>query len=314
MNIYTIVVTYNGEKWAERCFGSLVNSDIENHTILAIDNGSTDKTLDIIRRKFPQVKIIETGENLGFGKANNIGLSLAYKNNADYVFLINQDAWVDSNQTLKQMVNIHEKNPDYGIISPVHLNADRTLDKGFSNYVKAGVDNSFLLDSLSRNISRDAYPVKFVNAASWLISKKCISRNGGFMPAFPHYGEDRNYCHRVINSDLKIGIVPGILMVHDRGNREGRKTDKSFKFRKNIAYVDILISITTSCSNSIFIFFSKTLFELLKKIWYKKSQPFAVIYLILAYLKILYNLRDIYHQVLLSKTKDSHFLDFNIYN
>ena len=74
--ILTIVVTYNGMRWADRCFGSLSMSGVPTD-VIAIDNGSTDGTPEYISENFPQVKIVATGENYGFGRANNIGLRYA---------------------------------------------------------------------------------------------------------------------------------------------------------------------------------------------------------------------------------------------
>ena len=66
--VYTIIVTYNGAKWINKCFGSLQSSSIPLK-IIAVDNNSKDNTPQIIKAKFPDVEVIETGENLGFGKA-----------------------------------------------------------------------------------------------------------------------------------------------------------------------------------------------------------------------------------------------------
>lgn len=81
--IYFIIVTYNAMKWAEKCFSSLRNSSIPVHTIV-VDNGSIDGTQDYIKSQFPDVELIQSAENLGFGKANNIGIEKAYKNGADF--------------------------------------------------------------------------------------------------------------------------------------------------------------------------------------------------------------------------------------
>jgi N-acetylglucosaminyl-diphospho-decaprenol L-rhamnosyltransferase len=116
--IYSIVVTYNGSKWLDKCFGSLLNSTVSTK-IIAIDNKSTDGTPDEIRLKFPSVEVIETGKNLGFGKANNIGLTRALNENADYVFLLNQDAWVEPD-TIGKLISTQSS--EYAILSPVHLN------------------------------------------------------------------------------------------------------------------------------------------------------------------------------------------------
>ncbi len=76
MKIKAIIVTYNGLKWIDKCFSSLYKSETPLE-IITIDNGSVDGSIDKIKKNFPQVEIIENGKNLGFGKANNIGLSMA---------------------------------------------------------------------------------------------------------------------------------------------------------------------------------------------------------------------------------------------
>jgi len=77
---------------------------------------------------------METGENLGFGRANNIGIDYAQEHAFDYVFLLNQDARIEPDM-LRRLVTAAEANREYGILSPVHLNGrgDAT-DFGFSEY------------------------------------------------------------------------------------------------------------------------------------------------------------------------------------
>src|SRR5574344_2140153 len=94
LEIYAVVVAYNGMQWYDKCFGSLQASSVPVHTIV-IDNASGDNTVAYIKEQFPNVHIIESKTNLGFAKANNIGIKYAMDNNADYVFLLNQDAWIE---------------------------------------------------------------------------------------------------------------------------------------------------------------------------------------------------------------------------
>ncbi|HYQ56269.1 MAG TPA: glycosyltransferase family 2 protein, partial [Draconibacterium sp.] len=241
LKIVSIVVTFNGEKWIDRCFGSLTSSQISNHTILAIDNNSNDNTANLLKSNFPNVILIETGENLGFGKANNIGLKWALENNADHIFLLNQDAWV-SNETLKSLIQISLNNPVYGILSPIHMNDEKTIDSEFLKYCYLNLKTEFTFDSLLKKPFKSIYETEFINAAAWLITKECLQNNGGFMPIFPHYGEDGNYCERVINSGLKIGFTPGLTVIHDR-DVKARKLSYGKKF--NRLYI-FLLGVFTS--------------------------------------------------------------------
>ena len=70
-SVYAVIVTFNGIKWIDKCFLSLLNSSI-SIKIIVIDNGSSDMTSEYIKSNFPTIELIETGKNLGFGQANNI--------------------------------------------------------------------------------------------------------------------------------------------------------------------------------------------------------------------------------------------------
>lgn len=213
MTIVAIVVTYNGAKWVDKCFGSLVNSTVPL-CILAIDNASTDNTVNLIKQKFPTVEVIETGANLGFGKANNIGFKKALLKDADYVFMLNQDAWIETN-TVAVLANIAGKNKDYGIVSPFHLLPGHAkLEWHFSTYISPEKCKDLYSDIYFRK-AKDIYSLEFVNAAAWLVSKEAILQVGGFDPVFPHYGEDDDYCSRVIYKKFKIGVVPAAVITHD---------------------------------------------------------------------------------------------------
>jgi len=212
IKIYCVVVTYNGMQWIEKCFSSLIGTPLPLK-ILAIDNGSTDNTVAYLKENFPRVEVIETGENLGFGKANNIGLRKALAENADYVFLLNQDAWIKED-TIEKLVEVSTNNPEFGIISPFHLNWDSTkVDHYFLQMVNPFDCPDFLSDSFLKK-QKDLYTVKFIHAACWLVSKECLSKSGGFDPLFYHYGEDNDYVNRARLKGFKIGICPSVNVFH----------------------------------------------------------------------------------------------------
>ena len=213
MKIIAIVVTYNGEKWIDKCFDSLLCSTVPVQ-VLAIDNASGDSTVNLIRQKYPAVEIIETGANLGFGKANNIGLKNALEQGADYVFLLNQDAWVEKD-CIEKLVEVADVNKGYGIISPFHLLPGHSkLEWHFSTYIAPEKCNDLVSD-IYFNTLKEIYALEFVNAAAWLISIDAIRQVGGFDPLFPHYGEDDDYCNRMIYNKFKIGVAPAAVITHD---------------------------------------------------------------------------------------------------
>ena len=215
--IYVVIVTYNGMQWIEKCIDSLIHSNISLNIII-IDNLSTDGTVEFIKKNYPTVEIVETGKNLGFGKANNIGITQAAKQNADYVFLLNQDAWVGVD-TIDELVKIHKQNPEYGILSPIHLNGKGdTLDYKFSLQCNATDCPGYVSDLVTSSL-KQVYTINFANAALWLISKECIKKAGAFDPIFPHYGEDFDYVNRIKYHGFKLGIASALMGFHDREER-----------------------------------------------------------------------------------------------
>ena len=212
--LYIIIVTYNGIKWIEKCIASC-----KGYQIVVVDNNSTDATLEFIKKNFPSVIILPQTKNLGFGAANNVGMSFVLQHNCDYVFLLNQDAYLETN-TIDRLIKIHKDNLQYGVLSPIHLNGNGDkLDSNFSNYLAHKFNDKFYFDAIFEKL-KNIYEVPFVNAAAWLLPKQTIEKIGGFDPIFFHYGEDDNYCQRVLFHQFKIGIVPNSYILHDREFRE----------------------------------------------------------------------------------------------
>jgi len=212
--VFTIIVTFNASKWINKCFSGLLNSDYPTQVIV-VDNNSSDNTPQIIKTAFPEVEVVEAGENLGFAKANNIGMKMALDRNADYVFLLNQDAWVE-NDTIGKLVDSFSFAKNIGIVSPVHMNGAGTdLDKNFSLFMPSGFISDAYLNKL-----KDFYYSNYVNAAAWMLSAGCIRKIGGFDTLlFSHYGEDENYCQRVEYHGYKLIVNTSTKIYHDRENR-----------------------------------------------------------------------------------------------
>ncbi len=201
--VFVIIVTYNGARWIDKNITALLESAYPVH-IIAVDNKSTDNSVALLRQ-YPQVDIIETGANLGFGKANNIGMKKAMELGSDYLFLLNQDAWVFED-TIGKLVERLEGETKVGILSPMHFSGDgQTLDTSFETYYGRAT---------SKNDQMVVVP--FVNAAAWMLPRHCVEKVGYFEPLFGHYGEDRNYANRVTYHKLLIGIDETCKIVHDR--------------------------------------------------------------------------------------------------
>lgn len=185
MKILVIIVTYNAMQWIDRCFGSVREWDV-----FVVDNGSTDGTQQYLKEHFPHVILKQSNSNLGFGKANNIGLQYALDNAYDFVYLMNQDAWVMPG-TIATMAEVMGKHPEYGVLSPMQMQADmKHFDWDFGWGICVWKYSHEMLEGWFHRINEaEVYEVHFVNAAHWLISMDCLCKVGGFSTAFPHYGE-----------------------------------------------------------------------------------------------------------------------------
>ncbi|KPE51550.1 glycosyltransferase family 2 protein [Chryseobacterium indologenes] len=215
--IHIIIVTYNAMKWAERCFTSLRNSSVPVKCFV-IDNGSSDGTQDYIRTHFPEVDFTQSETNLGFGKANNIGIEKAYKEGAEFFYLMNQDAWLyqDTMEKMTEVYNTHPDQDSIGILSPVHIDGtEKYLDIFLDQYIAANYEKTRMISDLYFQTLKPYYEIRFVNAAHWLLPRKTIETVGGFNPYFFHYGEDNEFVNRIHFHQKKVLLIPGSKAVHD---------------------------------------------------------------------------------------------------
>lgn len=240
MTISVIVVTYKGFQWYERCFTSLRQSNVPISTVV-VDNASNDGTVEYIKEHFPEVHLIESDKNLGFGGANNIGIRYALDQGCDYCFLLNQDAWIEPD-TMAELIRISQAHPEYGILSPIHLNKEKT---NVEKWLLQRLDdfrttNSSLFDDLYFGRLKDVYRTKYVNAAAWFMPRKTLETIGGFDPIFFHYGEDDNYINRVLYHGLKIGICPRLQIVHDNDRPRPLYDSREHEVLMLIKYTNVI--------------------------------------------------------------------------
>lgn len=250
-NIGAIVVTFNGERWVDRCFSHLLN-EVLIKNIYVIDNGSTDQTLSQIRAidSSNKIKIVENGFNLGFGRANNLGVKMAMIQNIDGLLLINQDAWL-LDDSLKEMIRVLKKNKHLGIVSPIHLDGGkRDFDKSFERYISEVVSDEKKNLILNDKIEEEFFDVSFVNAACWLLSIECVKKVGLFDSLFRHYGEDNDYIHRVKYHNYSVAVVPKSFIVHDRQDRSENDFHQ-FRVSRQRFYLMTLMNINTPLSRAI---------------------------------------------------------------
>ena len=228
--VLVIVVTYNGMRWLERCLGS-VQADAD---LYVFDNDSTDGSADFVASRFPSAKLVRSAENLGLSKPNNLGFEYAIKKGYEYVYLLNQDAWLEPG-ALEKLVAAAQSHPEYGVLSPMqYQDGYQIFDSQFEKILPSTRKAEFVLEPGQKSTSSTRKPenvlepevceVKRVMAAHWLVPVRVVEKIGPFEEElFPLYGQDDEWCRRLHFFGLKIGVVPGARAVHDRAQRKEAK-------------------------------------------------------------------------------------------
>ena len=207
--VLVIIVSYNGMPWLERCLGSVYPGAKTCHfapDLYVWDNDSTDGSADYVAKHFPGAHLVRSAENVGFAKANNMGFQYALDHGYDYVYLLNQDAWLAPG-ALETLVAAAQAHPDYAVLSPLQYQ-----------------DGYQAFDSQFAKLYHGSVEVKRIMAAHWLVPVGALKTVGPFEEElFPLYGQDDDWCNRVRYQGLKVGVVPGAKAVHDRALRQETK-------------------------------------------------------------------------------------------
>ncbi|KKU38275.1 MAG: hypothetical protein UX52_C0008G0016 [Candidatus Amesbacteria bacterium GW2011_GWA1_46_35] len=116
MKVTIIVLNWNGEKYIISCLQSLRRLAVRPHRIevIVVDNTSTDHSVGLIKKKFPQLLLIQAGQNLGYAGGNNIGLQYALDQGSDFAWIVNPDVQVHP-QSLLALLEAASTHPDGGI-------------------------------------------------------------------------------------------------------------------------------------------------------------------------------------------------------
>src|SRR6187401_395134 len=110
-----ILINYNQLPITLECLESLKKLSYENYEVILVDNASKENPTKIVKEKYPDVKLIVTDVNLGFTGGNNIGIKIA---KGEYVFVVNNDTEIASENLLEKLIEPFEKDPSIGMVSP----------------------------------------------------------------------------------------------------------------------------------------------------------------------------------------------------
>jgi GT2 family glycosyltransferase len=260
-----------------------------------------DNSADFIEKNYPDAILIKLNNNKGFGQANNIAMAYALKHDADYIYLLNQDAWIKPD-TLKILIDLQQRYPEYGIISPIQITANEdNLDANFL-YTCTNKCRKFMSDLYFKTV-KEIYEVNEIMAAHWLITRNCLLSIGGFSPVFFHYGEDINLQHRAIYHGFKTGICPITCAIHDRAFRKDSK--QKIMYLKYVSFLINNTNVNLDQKDKIIaniIFFLKQIIDVYK---YRSIKPVGYLF------KALFAFPKIYKYNKITKMRTSSFLNIN---
>jgi GT2 family glycosyltransferase len=228
VSLSVVIVSWNAKAYLEECLQSLAEDVYDGPMeIVVVDNASSDGSADMVKRQFPAVTLIRNAANLGFSKANNIGIRRC---TGDYIALVNSDIHVLKG-CLSELVAFSESQADVGVVGPKIIGRDgkrQVSHKGFPR----------LWNSLCRALALDVLlprmalfngylkwheapdgvtPVDILSGCFLVAKRRAIDQVGLLDERFFIYGEDMDWCKRFWQGGWKAMFVPEARAIHYGG-------------------------------------------------------------------------------------------------
>jgi len=239
LDLSIIIVNWNAQDLLAKCL-RCVESTVKNvsYEIIVIDNNSDDGSQEMIRRDFPQVKLIANTQNAGFATANNQGMKISQ---GRYFLLLNSDAFVE-NETIDQMVEFMDAHPEAGMSACQLLFEDRRLQPSCYSFPSLTTEfyTALQLDKLfakNREFGKylmtywdfsDIRAVDTIMGAFMLVRKTAIDQVGMMDENFFMYSEETDWCYRFHKQDWKTLYNPHVQTVHLWGGSSKRMKVEMF--------------------------------------------------------------------------------------
>jgi GT2 family glycosyltransferase len=250
--VATITVGTNEHRWLELCFASLLESDTSgiDLTVWYVDNDSHDGSTAFIQDRFPQVRIIQNEANVGFARANNIGMRAALDDGADYVFLVNPDTQTPKS-LLQNLTEFMETWTGYGVVGPMQYEYDESGSTALGAYndwsntaVRWGEQHAFAGDwpnhpspagppeGRAPNTLEHAY----VQGAAFFVRASLLHSVGLFDEVFHTYYEETDLCRRARWAGWRVALLLDAGIQHFGGGGTAGSRYRRVQMRRNRYY------------------------------------------------------------------------------
>ncbi|MFH1161108.1 MAG: glycosyltransferase family 2 protein [bacterium] len=219
-----ITVNYNHSDVTCQMLESLFQISYPNYEVIVIDNGSPDDNPKIIKEQFPKIEYIETGENLGFAGANNLGICLS---KGKYMLLINNDTIVTPG-FLEPLVDKMESDPGIGAVSPkirYHYLPD-TIQFAGMTHINSYTVRSHTYGHMEKDTGQhDKDRISgYAHGAAMMVSREVVNKIGLMSMAFFLYYEELDWGYRMRLGGYKIYYVHDSLIYHLESVATGKES------------------------------------------------------------------------------------------
>ena len=216
-----IIVTHNSLEVIDDCITSLLESGVEPSRVYVVDNGSSDGTAAHVSRRYPAARVVESSENLGFSKANNLG---AWESSSRLIMFVNPDA-IFLPGAMGEMISALDSS-EVGICGPLLLNRD-LHPKPESYLPSTSVPGLFLLQThlwkpvylARRFLDRILQPTsprerRVLSGSCMLVRREAFVKVGGFDERFFMYAEDLDLCESISRAGFRVVQAPAAHVIH----------------------------------------------------------------------------------------------------
>jgi GT2 family glycosyltransferase len=223
-----IIVNWNAKRFLDECLASIIrHTSMEDTEIIVVDNASSDGSQELVRESYPMVKLITLDSNLGFAKANNIGIR---QSRGKYLFLINSDIKVNDD-FIAPMKYFMDKHPDVGLLGPRIIGADGKLQRSCMGFPSPWnyFCRALALDSLFPQVELfggymmtywghdELRDVDVLCGCFWVARRKALCQVGLLDEDYFFFGEDIDWCRRFHEKGWKVIYCPNIEILHYGG-------------------------------------------------------------------------------------------------
>jgi GT2 family glycosyltransferase len=226
VDLSIIIVNYNSKYYLRRCLNSILDYPQITREIFVSDNKSTDGSIEIIKKEYPHVFLIENNDNIGYSSAANRAIK---ESSGRYILIINNDIEV-LNNSLQMMIETMDSHPNIGLLGCRLLNTDGTLQQSFGyfnlGFLSEAIQKLFfnrykkgnrLVGSYLGKIHKKFREVDWISGACIMTRRKALEDVGMMDENYFMYFEEIDLCNRVRKKGWNICYTPDAKMIHHGG-------------------------------------------------------------------------------------------------